>query len=131
MASPTTNKFSLEVRDRAVRMVLEDKGKHAWHGAAIVWIAVRIGCSSPTLPEWMQKADRDRSRAPGVPSDVAGSAKPMIFRARRQRILPRRSSTAGSSHETINGLYKAEVIRRRGPWRSFEAAVFATLGWVN
>ena len=33
--------------------------------------------------------------------------------------------------ETINGLYKAEVIWRRGPWRSFEQVEFATLEWVD
>jgi len=33
--------------------------------------------------------------------------------------------------ETINGLYKAEVIHRRGPWRSLEAVEFATLEWVD
>jgi transposase InsO family protein len=33
--------------------------------------------------------------------------------------------------ETINGLYKAEVIWRKGPWRSFEAVEFATLEWVD
>jgi transposase InsO family protein len=33
--------------------------------------------------------------------------------------------------ETVNGLYKTEVIQRRGPWRSFEAAEFATLEWVD
>ena len=33
--------------------------------------------------------------------------------------------------ETINGLYKAEVIHRRGPWRSFEEVEFATLTWVD
>jgi len=33
--------------------------------------------------------------------------------------------------ETINGLYKAEVIHRRGPWRNSEAVEFATLEWVD
>lgn len=33
--------------------------------------------------------------------------------------------------ETVNGLYKTEVIHRRGPWRSFEAVEFATLEWVD
>lgn len=32
--------------------------------------------------------------------------------------------------ETINSFYKAEVIQRRGPWRSFEAVEYATLEWV-
>jgi putative transposase len=43
--------------------------------------------------------------------------------------------TVGDSYdnalaETINGLFKAEVIHRRGPWRSFEAVEYATLEWV-
>jgi transposase InsO family protein len=33
--------------------------------------------------------------------------------------------------ETINGLYKAEVIHRRGPWKNFDAVEFATLEWVD
>ncbi len=33
--------------------------------------------------------------------------------------------------ETINGLFKAEVIHRRGPWRSFEAVEYATLEWID
>ncbi len=33
--------------------------------------------------------------------------------------------------ESINGLYKTELIRRRGPWRSLEAVEFATLDWVE
>lgn len=33
--------------------------------------------------------------------------------------------------ETINGLYKAEVIHRSGPWKSFDAVEFATLRWVD
>ncbi|MGY3362870.1 hypothetical protein ACVWZK_009533 [Bradyrhizobium sp. GM0.4] len=46
------------------------------------------------------------------------------------------SASVGDSYdnalaETINGLYKAEVIHRRGPWRSFEAVEFATLEWVD
>lgn len=33
--------------------------------------------------------------------------------------------------ETINGLFKAEVIQRRGPWRNFEAVEYATLEWID
>ncbi len=33
--------------------------------------------------------------------------------------------------KTINGLYKAEVIWRRGPWRNVEQVEFATLEWVD
>ena len=40
-------------------------------------------------------------------------------------------SYENSLAETINGLFKAEVIHRRGPWRSFEAVESATLEWVD
>jgi putative transposase len=33
--------------------------------------------------------------------------------------------------ETINGLYKTEVIRRRGPWKNIEAIEYATLEWAD
>jgi putative transposase len=33
--------------------------------------------------------------------------------------------------ETSNGLYKTEVIRRRGPWKNIEAIEYATLEWVD
>ena len=51
-------------------------------------------------------------------------------------IEPSVGSSVGDSHDnalagTINGLCKAEVIHRRGPWRSFEAVEFATLEWVD
>ena len=52
----------------------------------------------------------------------------------RRRTTPRTSwwwPATSASAETINGLYKAEVIHRRGPWRSFEAVEFATFEWVD
>lgn len=75
MTIQTTNKFSPEVRERAVRMVLEHEGDHPSRWAAAQSIAGKIGCSPHTLLDWVKRAERDSGRAPGVPSDVAAKLK--------------------------------------------------------
>jgi transposase len=75
MTSKTTNKFSPEVRARAVRMVLEHEKDHPSRWAAVVSIAAKIGCAGQTLHEWVKKAEVDSGMRAGVPSDVADRMK--------------------------------------------------------
>ena len=86
-----------------------------------------------------------RSMTEGRPAAAASFiiaiAAPNMFRSRTPERLAEAGiepsvGSVGDSYdnalaETINGLYKAEVIHRRGPWRNFEAIEFATLEWVD
>ena len=64
-----TKKFSPEVRQRAVRMVLEHRGEHASEWAAIGSIAGKIGCTAETLRSWVRQAQRDAGQRPGATTD--------------------------------------------------------------
>ena len=56
----TTNKYSPEVRERAVRMVFDNQGQHDSRWSAIMSISAKIGCAPQTLNEWVKKAEVDR-----------------------------------------------------------------------
>lgn len=75
MTSKTTNKFSPEVRARAVRMVLDHAGEHPSRWAAVTSIAAKIGCTPQTLHDWVKKAEVDSGQRAVVPTDTAEKLK--------------------------------------------------------
>ena len=62
-------RYSPEVRERAVRMVLDQQGQHESQWAAIKAIASKIGCTSESLRRWVRQAERDTGRRPGLTTE--------------------------------------------------------------
>ncbi len=63
------SRYSPEVRERAVRLVLKHEREHDSQWAAIRSIAARIGCSSETLRHWVRAVERDTGRRPGLTTE--------------------------------------------------------------
>lgn len=73
--SKTTNKYSPEVRERAVRLVLDNQGQHESRWSAILSISSKIGCAPQTLNEWVKKAEVDRGDPTGITTEMAEKMK--------------------------------------------------------
>jgi transposase len=62
-------RFSPEVRERAVRLVLEQTNEHTSQWAAVRSVAEKIGCTKETLRRWVRQVERDAGYRPGLTSD--------------------------------------------------------------
>ena len=64
-----TEKYSPEVRERAVRLVFDHEHQHESQWAAIRSVAEKIGCTAETLRHWVRQAERDTGRRPGLTTE--------------------------------------------------------------
>ena len=67
MKSPT--RYSPEVRQRAVRLVLDHQGEHDSQWSAITSVSSKLGCTAETLRKWVRQAERDRGVRAGFTSE--------------------------------------------------------------
>ena len=90
-----TRRFSPEVRERAVRMVLEHAEKHESQWAAIRSIAEKIGCTAETLRHWVRQAERDAGQRAGLTTDERARLKQLErenFELRRANEILKKAS---------------------------------------
>lgn len=64
----TQRRYSGEVRERGVRLVLEHQGEYPSQWAAIESIAPKLGCTAETLRKWVRQAERDSGKRDGLTS---------------------------------------------------------------
>ena len=94
--------YSPEVRERAVRLVFEQK-EHGSQWPAIKSIASKIGCTAETLQTWVRKAGTDQGIRGGMSTSDRERLKELERENRelKRANLPRRSSTAGRNDDGI------------------------------
>ena len=93
MARPS--RFSPEVQERAVRMVLEQTEQHGSRWGATRAIAEKIGCSAETLRKWVERTERDQGRKPGLTTQERERLKELereVFELKRANEILRKAS---------------------------------------
>jgi transposase-like protein len=90
-----SNKYSQEVRERAVRMVFEQEGRYGSRWETIRSIAQKLGCSTEALRKWVKQTEVDSGRKDGVTSDERSRLKELErenFELRRANEILRKAS---------------------------------------
>ena len=93
MARPS--KYSPELRERAVRMVLEHAAEHSSQWAAIRSVGEKLGCSVEALRRWVRQAERDAGHRPGLTTDERQRLKQLereVFELRRANEILKKAS---------------------------------------
>ena len=101
------SRYSPEVRERAVRMVLEHVQEHPSEWATIQSVAAKIGCAAETLRKWVRQVQRDAGERPGLTTDERARLKEL---ERENRELKRANTILRQASAFFA---QAELDRRR------------------
>jgi transposase len=107
MGSHST-RYPAEVRERAVRLVLDHQGEHSSQWEAISSIAAKIGCTAETLRRWVRRAERDSGARPGMTTQESDRIRALERENRelRQANEILRKASAYFAQAELDRLYK-------------------------
>src|SRR4029450_11272394 len=96
-------RYPQELRERAVRLVLEHQDEHSSQWAAITSIAHKFGVSPATLRKWVRRAETDEGLRPGLTSDERARLKTLERENRELRRANEILKTAAAVFAWIAG----------------------------